>query len=51
MSFRFPFFVLRQRQALASSSKPSFPSCSLAAKPLAAKASGPITWEELLGHR
>jgi hypothetical protein len=51
MSFRFPFFVLRQRQALASSSKPSFPTCSLAAKPLVVQASGPITWEELFGQR
>ena len=51
MSFRFPSLVLRQRQALAGSTKPSFPSCSLAAKPLAAKSSGPITWEELLGQR
>jgi hypothetical protein len=51
MSFRFPFFVQRQRQASASSTKPSFPSCPMAAKPLVAKASGPITWEELLGQR
>jgi hypothetical protein len=51
MSFQFPLFLLPQRQAFASSTKPSFPSCSLAAKPLATKAIGPITWEELLGQR
>jgi|GEM_PF-3562051 hypothetical protein len=51
MSFQFPFFLLPQRQAFVSTTKTRFPSCSLAAKPLATKASGPITWEELLGQR